>query len=806
MRLKTLRARSVRGIPRTWPDVPIGPKGLVVYGPNGVGKSSIVDALEFALTSQSSLFPENRQGVSWESAAPHVRHGQPHMAVEIEESGVTTLIDSTTREEGSSSAVRDWISVARTANFVLRRHMLLRFISEQPRERYQLLEPFLNLGSYQDMETALRDWSGRLQTNAGIAAGAISQYEHRLRQIFRLSAGATVTQQALLDELNAILANAGLAGCTGFDALEDSKRQVEGNLGGKERSQRLAALGGLKASVQRLGRLDAYIESIQNLYSAVHALEQQVAGRTTDLLADLLGTAKETIEAEQLTLCPVCEQRIDTAKVLARIQERIDTDQRVRAAKGLVADRRQALARVVSPLKSALTSLRGEWSEIVKAVLPDSYGQVESLVDELDAHLAEPTLRSEILHVILDRARVSETPHERLVEQLDALIVAEGGGERLAHLHDAKLAIDALANDWAEYGKRRAELDAIVRQRAIVGRLLEHAAEARKEAIQATLDTVSETANRMYERIHPKESIATSKLFVRQVGQGSVNLSTAFDGREEPPLLHLSESHLDTLGLCYFLALRRHEAEDRTIFKVLVLDDVLHSVDGSHRGRVARLIREEFPDHQLVITTHDQHFYDVLRRILGVAGYSYQFITDWDIEHGPILSDPSSDLDRIVDETKRKASRPDDLSAIGGRFFEWLLKELAESLEIAVPARFQRKHDIGSLWPATAAKLRKHKSFASANPRLVGDLDGTSWVRNACGAHHNDSASGVTPQETQEFAGQLASLYRATHCEKCQTIIATQSNEDWRCECGDLRYPAKVEVKQQTCESPAQQT
>ncbi len=805
MRLKTLRARSVRGIPRSWPDIPIGPKGLVVYGPNGVGKSSIVDALEFALTHQSTLFPENRQGVSWESAAPHVRHGQPEMAVGVEEGGMTTLVDSTTGEDGLSDAVRDWILVARTANFVLRRHMLLRFISEQPRERYQLLGPFLNLGSYQDIETALRDWSGRLQTREGTTAGMISQHEQRLRQIFRLSAWATVTQQALLDQLNAILAKAGLAGCSGFDALEDSKRQVEADLGGKERSQRLAALGGLKAHVQRLGRLDAYVESIQNLYSAVQALEREIAGRTTGLLADLLGTAKHTIEAGQLTLCPVCEQPIDTAKVLARIQERIDADQRVRAARDLVAERRQALARVVSPLNSAIASLRKDWSETVKTAHPDSYGQMESLVDGLNAHLAEPTLRSEILHAILDRARVTEAPHEKLIEQLDALIAAEGGGERLAHLQDAKLAIDALASDWPEHGKKRAELDAIRSQCTIVDRLLDHAVEARKEAIQATLDTVSDTANRLYESIHPEESIATSRLSVRQVGQGSVNLSTAFDGREEPPLLHLSESHLDTLGLCYFLALRRHEAEDRPVFKVLVLDDVLHSVDASHRGRVARLLREEFSDHQLVITTHDQHFYDVLRKTLGSAGFRYQFITDWDIERGPTLADPSTDLDRIVDETKRKASRPDDLSAIGGRFFEWLLKELAESLEIAVPARFQKNHDIGSLWPPTAAKLRKYKSFASANPRLVDDLEGTSWVRNVCGAHHNVAASTVTPQEAQEFASQLAALYRATHCEKCQTFIAKQQNEDWRCECGDLHYPAKAEVKQQAHAAPAQQ-
>ena len=77
MILKTLKARSVRGIPRNWPDLAIGDRGLVIYGPNGMGKSSIVDALEYAVSSNSSLFSVNRQNVNWENGAPHIRSGEP---------------------------------------------------------------------------------------------------------------------------------------------------------------------------------------------------------------------------------------------------------------------------------------------------------------------------------------------------------------------------------------------------------------------------------------------------------------------------------------------------------------------------------------------------------------------------------------------------------------------------------------------------------------------------------------------------------------------------------------------------------
>ncbi|OYV84076.1 MAG: hypothetical protein B7X04_01580 [Parcubacteria group bacterium 21-54-25] len=60
MKIKTLKISSVRGIPREWPTLDVGEKGMVIYGPNGVGKSSVIDAVEFALTGASSLFPETR--------------------------------------------------------------------------------------------------------------------------------------------------------------------------------------------------------------------------------------------------------------------------------------------------------------------------------------------------------------------------------------------------------------------------------------------------------------------------------------------------------------------------------------------------------------------------------------------------------------------------------------------------------------------------------------------------------------------------------------------------------------------------
>ena len=269
----------------------------------------------------------------------------------------------------------------------------------------------------------------------------------------------------------------------------------------------------------------------------------------------------------------------------------------------------------------------------------------------------------------------------------------------------------------------------------------------------------------------------------------SISLRAAFHGTDENPLLHYSESHLDTLGLSYFLALRRREAVLHPEFKILVLDDVLHSVDAEHRYRIASLLKQEFSDHQIIIVTHDRYFYDRLRMTLGTGGIRYLAISDWDLERGPIIGDSSTDLDRILSREDRLQKSAEELAAAGGRLFEILLKSLTERLKVAVLARFSFAYDVGSLWPPLAKKMRRKQSYVQVTGTILDDLDQNTWVRNKVGAHSDEAESNVTPEEVRVFADALARFYSSVHCETCGEFIAERKTDHWTCDCGTVAYP-----------------
>lgn len=65
---------------------------------------------------------------------------------------------------------------------------------------------------------------------------------------------------------------------------------------------------------------------------------------------------------------------------------------------------------------------------------------------------------------------------------------------------------------------------------------------------------------------------------------------------------HDSELHLDTLGLCVYLALAKQSGN-----ALVVLDDVLMSVDDPHLDRAVDLISEEASHFgHVIITTHSR--------------------------------------------------------------------------------------------------------------------------------------------------------------------------------------------------------
>ena len=163
---------------------------------------------------------------------------------------------------------------------------------------------------------------------------------------------------------------------------------------------------------------------------------------------------------------------------------------------------------------------------------------------------------------------------------------------------------------------------------------LEIFTETKEEYIDNMLSEIRDDIRYFYDFIHQDDQIMSPDMVVSGAKKIDVTLDSFGDDVDSRSFA--SEGHLDTLGLCIFLAFNKHFNS----LHLVVLDDVLSTVDIVHKERIAKLIMEEFEDYQFIITAHNKNWVDLLENICDESGREniiYE-IEDWSLEEGPVIS------------------------------------------------------------------------------------------------------------------------------------------------------------------------
>src|SRR5262249_40981955 len=161
-------------------------------------------------------------------------------------------------------------------------------------------------------------------------------------------------------------------------------------------------------------------------------------------------------------------------------------------------------------------------------------------------------------------------------------------------------------------------------------KVLAHYNKAHEDVLDGIYEKVAEDFTKFYRIINRDDE----DKFVGKLESAPAKLSFDVDFYERglfPPGAYHSEGHQDGMGLCLYLALRKRALGDK--FTFAVLDDVLMSVDPGHRREVGRLLKNEFPDTQFILTTHDRVWLQYMKTE-GLIVRS-QLFGGWSVEMGP---------------------------------------------------------------------------------------------------------------------------------------------------------------------------
>lgn len=781
VKIKEIRASAFRGIGKKF-SIRLDGKGLVLYGDSGTGKSSLVEALEYALTGKVHSLENRGQRVSFARHGTHVTMDRADTSAEVivGDGGAEHVISVPRGHMGKSVEIDSFLKSCASGTFILRRDMLLSFIESVDRDRYAALRPFLGIEQFKSFEQILKQANEladrhRLEDEQRLHIAKTEFLRH-----MQLEGLGEVSERRILKEVGEVLGIAKNGEVpshqqvrNGLDAVKETIKQFGDTTLHSKLSESRSRLQDYVLSLPSGLELDDVYHRDRN----VEELEARLIGKFYE---EVLLKGRQWIQESDADICPLCEKPIeDRDGLLKRIQERLDEHSELVSARSDLKRTIAALrARLDASLKShdrALASWIGagfdhnNWSfartdAIIRSML-NALGEADRVSDRLtfEQVLASSEFRN------IDTA--SSTVEEAIRTRESAL----SNREDVQRLLEIQTKCELFLEQYPELLKKEGKLAELSASSKFISLLYDCAVDARKKACREVFEEIGDSVDYIYRKFHPDEGLGDFALEVREVGAGSAVLKGRFPHRKsEDPRGLYSEAHLDTLGLAIFLALRKREEKLNPALSLIVLDDILTSVDGPHRERVASFLLSEFvKDHQMMITTHSRPWFEWIVQLQNSHGCRDKFVNKrilhWALEDGPNVVDLEGDYDFL--QRQRLAMGHEYLAPVAGRLLENMLQELRYSLRLAVEARRDDRYTIGDLWPGFMSTCRKKlKGLWGVIEAICTPLGETVVIRN-WETHSNEWAKELSRAEAMQFIDGVMLLYPKVFCQKCATFV-----------------------------------
>jgi len=172
-----------------------------------------------------------------------------------------------------------------------------------------------------------------------------------------------------------------------------------------------------------------------------------------------------------------------------------------------------------------------------------------------------------------------------------------------------------------------------------------------------------------YKRIIEEELFDDINLFLKKFNHGftitDIKLSgigkTAYLEIDyfDKPILHyqnfLNEARLSALAISVHFAIIKKQFSflDKNSLKILILDDLLISLDMNNRLSLIKILQDEFRDYQIFFFTHEKGLFDLLKEKMNLQAYEI-YVDKKDDYEVPFIKESNSLLKQAIQQKDTK--------------------------------------------------------------------------------------------------------------------------------------------------------
>lgn len=722
LRIQSITIEEFRGIRKMSLD--IGMANFVVCGPNGTGKSGIVDAIEFVLTGGiSRLSGEGTGELTIAKHGPHVdsrtsiERAKVRIEAEIVSLGRVVTIERSIAEPSAfkvtptdPEVLQIIQAIQSHPEFVLSRREIIKYVLAPPGKRAEEISSLLGLKSLMRLRSILFSISNSGSRKAASAATALAGATEHLRKHVDVPKLTPENLIGLANSRRTILRLPSLATFTESTVLNDG---VDGSI--KTKTAHLPKLETL-AEIERFRKAVSKVTSsiaaafVEKTTNELNALASDPAMLFVARIEQFYTLGVELIATE---LCPFCGDEWDITKLTQVVNRKLEHLKSISAQRKSMEKRLSGLSERLAELKLSLTTIQRYAKMSSPAIeMPVSTAFAKQLaMDEVQLSSFLPIDRT--LEVL---SRFILTPNDLLTEiaKFEAIVQALPDPSR-----------ENAARNWLTVATERVGMFWAAKQKSVV-------ANRNNEISQLVYTTFIESNDSVLSDLYRDVEQDFGKLYsmLNRDDEGefcaslkpeeqSLNLGVDFYGRGKfPPGAYHSEGHQDSMGLCLYLALMRHLQGEN--FSFAVLDDVLTSIDVGHRREVCRMLKNQFPETQFIITTHDPIWLRLMESEGLVTG-RIRF-KQWSVDDGP----KSFEVGDVWNEVGHhlNLNEVNKAATVLRHHLEYVAHELCDRLHAPVGFRGDASYQLGELLPSAISQLRKlfGKAKNAANSHKQKDL------------------------------------------------------------------------------------
>jgi predicted ATPase len=804
VKIKSLEISGFRGIRKHIGIEFDSSKSILIYGDNGSGKSSITDAFEWFYYDKIEHLSSEEIGTKGLPALRNIflpDSDDAYVEVKYSDSECDSqkklfIKKSKLTGEYTNTAqkFKDYINMSLKENLLLRYKDLLRFILSTKAQKLEEISQIIGFSDVSKVKTVLKKAVNDLKREL-----KQSRFDDRIssqqRNIFERIQQDIWNDEQYFAAIKILVAPLKLPievkDVSSIDAILEALKKPEDK-------EAIANQLSYEKVIEHLRNLGISFDSICTSYEIVYDKCQQIAKDKDKFkkinLEPLLSQGLSILEKKlyEDDKCPLCLQKKDREELIDELRKRIEELSIFKKEKDAAIEEINTTLRLV---QGALTEVENALKEKCLLLEDDlsSKKEIEKIRDNISA------AKEKIKKVTFAELEAISKPEDFISFDINALKelislltskkdkIVTGKKDDLTFTVHSK--IESVKQSYKEIKSLKKAEEILTQQQQSLELIYNDFVKRQRNGLSSLLAVISEDINDLYQFMNESENVSEIELIPLDEEDEfvGITLQFKFHGRlEAPPHKYLSESHLNCLGICLFLAsVKAYNKLNRFI----VLDDVISSFDTNHRARFARLLVEKFSDYQIILFTHEKDWFEIVSNMVRGKNWLIKRMY-WDHENGAIIEPPPFTLKEGIENKLTKAVT----TGLGNSiriYLEHLLKEICYDLKVKVEFRFNQHNEnrmSHELLSELKSKLKDRK--CELKDQAVFDrLSSSMFLGNR--TSHDSSFEGSI-DDLKMFYGDVRELEKIFRCPQCDNLVSKKYydnvNDKVKCSCGGLQY------------------